>query len=417
MGKGGSSSVFLAEHLELKVYRAIKRIRKNLIYFDQIIQEARILKNLRHPCIPIIYDIEFDEEYCYIILEYIEGESLKTVCLYPDSITKQSIIDYAIQICELFRYLHGKEQPILYLDLKPENIIIKDGILKLIDFGSAIYKRKIISSKYRLGTRGYASPEQCSGALLDERSDIYSIGVLLYFLITKEKPDTDIAKKCGIGLLGDMIFKCLQACPSERYQSIEELHNELLYLQKEQKERRRSQYSLKIAVAGTQRRIGATHTAILLTALFNQLGEKAIYIDRTDDRIVEKILEFSEEKIYFNEKKEVVKIKDCFFLLNPEREEELEDYLLVLDFGVLKREKEECLLDSDKIYVVAGDKPWEINYTNKWINRFTHLKKVKWLWNFSAEKQKNQSSIPYVQNPFSISPLQKKKLSKWIKHL
>ena len=105
--------------------------------------EVTSLRNLKHPNIPIIYDIEEDEDYYYIIEEFIEGESLRAYRLNHGFITESKVLDFTIQLCDVIDTLHSSKESILYLDLKPNNIIICKDVLKLIDFGAAILEKEV----------------------------------------------------------------------------------------------------------------------------------------------------------------------------------------------------------------------------------------------------------------------------------
>ena len=107
IGYGLSGKVYLAEHIRLKAKRVIKCVSKQESMYQQFLAEATLLKNLKHPGIPIIYDLEEDEEYLYIIEEYIQGESLKAVMLNQKAISREAVIQFTIQICNIIEYLHN----------------------------------------------------------------------------------------------------------------------------------------------------------------------------------------------------------------------------------------------------------------------------------------------------------------------
>lgn len=123
LGSGSSGTVYLAEHLKLKIYRAIKRIPKHLAEKSSFSleadfpMEAQLLKNLNHPGIPLIYDIDEDDDYVYMIEEFIQGESLDTYVLHQRNISQDLIIKIGIQLCDILDYLHHlSPYPILYQD-------------------------------------------------------------------------------------------------------------------------------------------------------------------------------------------------------------------------------------------------------------------------------------------------------------
>lgn len=139
LGTGNSSTVYLAEHIRLNVYRAIKCIPKDTSLVSSPSSEATLLKNLNHPGIPIIYDIEEDEHFFYIIEEFIQGQSIDTFVSYQ-KISHELLIKLGIQLCDILDYLHHlMPYPILYQDLKPEHIIVCGNQIKLIDFGIASF--------------------------------------------------------------------------------------------------------------------------------------------------------------------------------------------------------------------------------------------------------------------------------------
>ncbi len=169
IGNGGSSTVFLAENIKLLNRWAIKRVSKT--GNSQLLAEPHLLKDLRHPAIPQIIDIEEDNEYIYIIEEYIEGLQLKMVKLQSSKIEADMIIKWAIDICSILQFLHSrKPNPIIYRDLKPENILLtQSGEIRLVDFGIAReYKDESENDTLPIGSRGYAAPEQYGIGQSDE---------------------------------------------------------------------------------------------------------------------------------------------------------------------------------------------------------------------------------------------------------
>lgn len=106
IGQGRSGTVYLAVHKGLDEYRAIKQVPRTCGDHEQFCKEARILKHLRHPGIPIIYDLEEDETYSYLIEEYLEGETLFSLISKEGRLSKAMTVQYGIQICHLVNYLH-----------------------------------------------------------------------------------------------------------------------------------------------------------------------------------------------------------------------------------------------------------------------------------------------------------------------
>ena len=124
LGRGRSGTVYLAKHRDLEEYRAIKQVPKSRIDYAQFRKEALILKDIRHPGIPIVYDLEEDEDFCYLIEEYLEGDSLYALVSDMGHFSKAMTVQYGIQICHLVSVLHSASPiPILYLDLQPKKSV------------------------------------------------------------------------------------------------------------------------------------------------------------------------------------------------------------------------------------------------------------------------------------------------------
>lgn len=234
IGEGGMSRVYKAEHVRLKSIWAVKEVIKNQdIKFD-FLSEANILKKLKHPMLPQIVDIFENDEYLYVVEEYIEGESLDKVLKREKSIDENIALRWFKEIAECLHYLHSqKPNPIIYRDMKPANIMLQpNGKLRLIDFGIAReYKKGSSTDTTYIGTKGYAAPEQFGQAQSDARTDIYSLGVTMYHIITgkspydppyKFVPARQINPRCSIGC-EKVLEKCIQQEPEDRYSSTTEL--------------------------------------------------------------------------------------------------------------------------------------------------------------------------------------------------
>ncbi|MCT4544972.1 MAG: serine/threonine protein kinase [Vallitalea sp.] len=297
IGKGGMSSIFLAENIRLGNQWAIKRIEKNNSKIN-LLAEPRILKDLNHPLIPQIIDIEEDEQYLYIIEEYVKGINLKDYKNNNKQIKETDIINIALQICDVLEYLHSrKPYPIIYRDIKPSNIILTEGNrIKLIDFGiSRKYKNDSNADTVLLGTRGYAAPEQYGSGQSDVRTDIYSFGVTLYFLITGNNLNT-IHKDIIIGRYSDTLKNIIERCtriqPNERYQSITHIKEELIQLKQEKEKKTYKVYSgvkqKTIGVLSLTKRAGSTFFA---TNLATAIADKDFLVSLIE-------LPFNEAYIY-----------------------------------------------------------------------------------------------------------------------
>ena len=237
IGRGGMSIVYLAMDKHLNKQWAVKEIRKrgkdknDTVVVNSLLAEANLMKRLDHPALPRIVDI-IDEGYTiFIIMDYIEGESLDKVLNAYGTQPEELVIGWAKQLCDALGYLHSQKPPIIYRDMKPANVMLKpEGNIKIIDFGIAReYKEQSLADTTVLGTKGYAPPEQYSGQT-DGRSDIFALGMTMHHLLTGIDPrngdpyvpvrmwNPDLSE--GIELIVD---KCVQPAPENRYQTCDEL--------------------------------------------------------------------------------------------------------------------------------------------------------------------------------------------------
>lgn len=189
VGRGGMSVVYLAMDKRLNKQWAIKEFRKDKddvskqVALKALLDEANLMKKLDHPTLPRIVDIIDNRQTVYVIMDYIEGESLNKVLDAYGAQPQEAVIEWAKQLSDVLDYLHTQNPPVIYRDMKPANIMLKpDGSVRLIDFGIAReYKEGKAGDTEAIGTRGYAAPEQFGGkGQTDARTDIYSLGVTLY---------------------------------------------------------------------------------------------------------------------------------------------------------------------------------------------------------------------------------------------
>lgn len=423
LGQGGSGEVFLAEHTKLMDLRAIKRIKKDNPLHNQLLLEASILKNLSHPCIPTIFDMEEDEEYSYIIEQYMNGETLKEYLESKKHLSENLIISIGIQICDLFLYMYSCKNPILYLDLQPANIIIDNGRVKLIDFGSAIFRDKPDTRIASFGTEHFAPPELYSKTKPDERADIYGIGALLYYMVYKRyniilkkkyrfvrNIENSYSKK-----LNHIIRQCMRYDSIFRIPTVAALKNKLLKLNRKDNGNQISNKSLTIAVAGAQQRIGVTHLSILLTSYLDSIGVRSQYIEANDSG---HMLCFLDNKVSKRSTSGKLRVNNCnislrTYLCNETKEYQNEkeiQFTKVFDYGLLSHENKLDFLEADIKVVLVGGKEWEVEYKNKAMALVGDCKDVIYLYNFLDGYQYSKQAkeipsittarIPYVPNPF-----------------
>lgn len=273
LGKGGTSTVYLAEHLNLKSYRAIKCIPRTSEPISSQCLEAELLKHLNHPGIPTLYDMEQDQSFLYIVEEYIPGESLDTFVNHQNYLSQELIINLGIQLCNIFIYLHElTPYPLIYQDLKPEHIILCENQLKIIDFGIASFFTGSDKHFQFYGTKEFAAPEVQAGLMATPLSDLYSLGKVLQFLLDASKaPCSDSLK--------NVVKKACNETIQERYETaaclksaLEQVFPHTVFPS--------SHLWKKIIVLGSKHGIGTTHVAAALVTTLNQTGYPAIYLER-----------------------------------------------------------------------------------------------------------------------------------------
>lgn len=287
LGTGRAGTVFLAVHLGLEEYRAIKRVPKSFLNYDRFRREALVLKELRHPGIPIVYDVEEDESYSYLIEEYLEGESLYDLVKKQGHLSRELAIFYGIQLTNIIHYLHSAgTNPILHLDLQPKNLMLCHDTMKLIDFGLAASMDEANEPGKRYGTVGCAAPEQYKKeGILDERTDIYAIGAILHYLYTGTFPKLPFQPdRTADPNLFAVISGCIMEEKEERFSSAQELGERLIQLKNmgtAAKDRLQSS-SLTIALFGSKSGAGATHIGIGLSVYLRNQGYPNLLEEKTD---------------------------------------------------------------------------------------------------------------------------------------
>lgn len=258
IGRGGMSIVYLAMDKRLNKQWAVKEIRKKgsgkneEIVVNSLLAEANMMKRLDHPSLPRIVDIIDNGVTIYVVMDYIEGESLDKILNEYGAQPEEMVVNWAKQLCDALSYLHSQKPPIIYRDMKPANVMLKpEGNIKIIDFGIAReYKEQNLADTTVLGTKGYAPPEQYSGQT-DPRSDIFALGMTMHHLLTGVDPrngepyapvrqwNPELSE--GIETIID---RCVEPAAENRYQSCADLlydleHPELITKGFKQKQRKK----------------------------------------------------------------------------------------------------------------------------------------------------------------------------------
>lgn len=190
LGQGGTARVFLVENIVLNNYWALKVLSKDSPWISYQLEEVDILKSLSHPMLPRIADLFGDNDNYFIVMDYIPGSNLVDVLQKEGKVTEKVLIKWTFELLDALDYLHGRNPPVIYRDLKPSNLIVDDtGRLRLVDFGTArLHREGKSEDTIYIGTQGYAAPEQYGNGRSDQRTDLFSLGMTLVHLATGIHP-------------------------------------------------------------------------------------------------------------------------------------------------------------------------------------------------------------------------------------
>ena len=193
IGAGGMSIVYLAKCNRLQRCVAIKVLRTEFVkdeaFVNKFRAEAFAAGSLSHPNIVGIYDVGAEEDLHYIVMEYVEGHTLKEVIEKEGHLAPNVVLDYGMQIVSALRHAHKKQ--IIHRDIKPQNILVTaDNVLKVTDFGiaRAVDSSTIVATGNAIGSVHYFSPEQAKGKYVNETSDLYSCGIVMFEMATGRLP-------------------------------------------------------------------------------------------------------------------------------------------------------------------------------------------------------------------------------------
>ncbi len=245
VGQGGMGAVYQAKDIKRQSICAIKEMSLSMVPAEersQAIQnfkiEAKLLWGLNHPNLPTFHGFFTENQRYFLVMEYIDGHTLEDLLERNGGpFPERRVLGWGRQLCDVLEYLHSHNPPIIYRDMKPGNIMLtRDGRIKLIDFGIARFFRTTSSQDTQLlGTPGFAPPEQYGKAQTDERSDIYSLAMTLFELLTDTLPETGFGLKDvrttnpGISpSVARALEKATALNPEERYENIAAFRRALL---------------------------------------------------------------------------------------------------------------------------------------------------------------------------------------------
>ena len=247
IGIGGMADVYLANDITTGRKVAVKILKEEYLtnedFKRRFRNESKAIALLSHPNIVKIYDVSFGERVQFIVMEYVPGITLKEYIQQQGKVGWKETVHFTVQILRALQHAH--DNGIVHRDVKPQNVmLLQDGTVKVMDFGIARFARengRTISEK-AIGSVHYISPEQARGEVADERSDIYSVGIVMYELLTGQLP-FDGESPVAIALkqmqaeakrprelnpdipegLEEIVMRAMKKDPDLRYQSASEM--------------------------------------------------------------------------------------------------------------------------------------------------------------------------------------------------
>ena len=439
IGSGGMSHVYLADDLKLLGKQwAVKECFSFPQQLINIEDEAELLITLSHPRLPRIVDFfpahGGDDDHAYLVMDYIQGVTLeKYFSSHNRKVSCDFIITLAEQVLDVLDYLHKHDPPIVFRDLKPSNIMLTSQLeVRLIDFGIARnYNQEKDQDTVKLGTVGFAAPEQYGSGQSDARSDLYGLGALLLYLVTggtasewtdgiESKVRSDFPKEKI-----SVIRKCLQQSPDDRYQSAQDvskvwMRNNQLVSHSSQTRVTEQIGTRVIAVMGVGSGAGTTHTAICI----------AHYLARTFSKVA--IVEMNMNSSSFTRIQEVIE-GGTSITKQQERRFSVEDVdyyrqtaranviallggsynFVVMDLGSYRdNDRLEEFLRADVPILVGWGSEWRMQDMNDVIHSLARYPQNKWVYCLPLaapdavqrlRKQMNTSkvySLPVHVDPF-----------------
>ncbi|HAJ96929.1 MAG TPA: Stk1 family PASTA domain-containing Ser/Thr kinase [Ruminococcus sp.] len=247
IGVGGMADVYKATDIIDNKEVAVKILKKEFAENEEFLRrfrnESKAIALLSHPNIVKVYDVGFSDKLQFIVMEYIDGITLKEYMENEGALTWKDSVHFIVQILRALQHAH--DRGIVHRDIKPQNIMLfTDGTIKVMDFGIAKFAREdgVTATDKAIGTVHYISPEQARGGDTDEKSDIYSVGVMMYEMLTGQKPfDTDNPISVAVMQMQDIperprsinpdipagleeiILHAMEKSPDDRYQTASDM--------------------------------------------------------------------------------------------------------------------------------------------------------------------------------------------------
>ena len=405
-------TVYDAWHMFMSSRRVIKKILKKSIRQDSFYSEIKVVKNLKHPSIPIIYDVVEDSFAYYIIEEYIEGETLEEYVTRLGPLPEEKVLDIGKKLCGIVLYLHcQKPIPILFLDIHPQNILINQNEIFLVDFGNSYYEDEITENMWHMGTAGYAAPEQYNEGSLDVRADIFGIGAVLGFLMVgRNHTDNQLSLQFPQSISEKMkmiVTQCMASDREYRFQSVESLLANLMELTKEDNVCLSDERPHIISFMGATKRVGVTHICLGFAYYLAAKGFKVVYEEANNTNHVRLIAK--NEKLKYDSGffcAETLFLKPAY---GPQIQLNIDCDYIIRDVGLY----DESVDKTTQSVLITGGKSWElddaIDVGNKGSFKLilSNGAVQPTVGKISGQVNKAVLSVPFLEEPLKRSDINK----------
>ncbi len=241
IAEGGEGVVYLAEDEKLHQYNAVKFALGDRDCRERMVlrEEASRLASLSDRRLPYLVDLAEGADYTAEIMEYVEGETLSAYLKSRFPLKQDDALGLMMKVTDIIAYLHESRPQVIYRDIKPENFIVtKDGGIRLVDMGTALFGYGSAEAELMSGTPGYAAPEQFSSRSIGREADVHALGMLYSYMLTGLDPVRCGMENClnACAAVADkkvygLIKKCTAAAPDERFSNARELLDNLKSIQ------------------------------------------------------------------------------------------------------------------------------------------------------------------------------------------
>lgn len=390
IGEGSGGTIYKFRDLNLDMDVVFKEIKHSNVAKDYLYKEANILKNVSSPYLPKVFNSVQIEDMFFTVMEFIPGYSFSNLLDMKTEFSLKEILKWSLQLCEAIEILHNQQPPVLHCDIKPANIMLREnGNICLIDFNISM---SLLDKKYIGYSDGYSSPELIESIttsnirIVDERSDIYSLGATLYHIITGEKLKNDfnmeLVRKYGSVEFAIILQKACENNPKDRYQSIKEMHNAFQHIHENN--------SAYISLLYKQKRLkifyltGFVVSIILCLASIGVIRQDKLnqYFKLVDKQIEYRIEgKFDEEINIFKEASEMIPSNLQSYYQNAYslyEQGNYEDCILFIKNQILGNEKiKDGQENEENVYYLMADSYYQLKEYENSINIYTELMKMK----------------------------------------